>query len=155
MKNSLLYILVLCVFGCKTTIKKVKTEHPKMETTEFKVIAKGHLYGSGEEGFSKQNLIVTNQNDWNTLITQIDTVNKVSMGFTDTKIDFSKELVVAIFDEVKASGGHRIELEITQNSTHTLVEVAHIAPKGMAASVITQPYYIIKMTKNNLPILFK
>lgn len=160
MKNVLLFIVVLCAFGCKTNIEKTntktpKTEHTKMETTEPKVIAKGNLYGSGEEGIIKQNLIVTNQADWDTLIAQLDSVNKVSAGFTVTTIDFSKEIVIAVFDEVKGSGGHRLELAISQNSDNTLVEVTRIAPKGMATSVMTQPYYIVKIANNTLPIVFK
>ncbi|WP_296381106.1 protease complex subunit PrcB family protein [Winogradskyella sp.] len=159
MKNLLLFIVLFCVFNCKTNMENANAENAKkenseMRTTEFNVIAKGNLYGSGSEGIVAQNLVITNQNDWDKLISQMNSVNKVSDSFKETNIDFSKHTIIAVFDEVKGSGGHSLELTITTNSENTIVNITKIAPNGVATSVMTQPYYIIKIAKRNLPIEF-
>ncbi len=165
MKKSILFIAVLVTFSCKskidsaekgnTNIENTTMDTSKTELNDTNLIAKGNLYGSGEEGIEAQNLVITNQKDWDELIAQMDSVNKVSTGFSETTIDFSKHSIIAVFDEVKTSGGHSLELNITTNSENTLVDVNHISPKGNATSVMTQPYYIIKIYKNDLPTVFK
>jgi len=127
----------------------------KMVNAESVLIAKGNLYGSGEEGLTKQNRVIDNQNDWKDLIAQMNTVNNVSDHFSETEIDFSKYTIIAVFNDVKGSGGHSIDLDIASTSKNTLVTVNYSAPKGNATSVMTQPYFITKILKTNLPIVFK
>lgn len=160
MKNVLFFILLLCVFNCKankenTNAEKAKLESADMETTQSRIIAKGNLYGSGNEGIIAQNLIITDQNEWDKLMSQMNSVNKVTDSFAETSLDFSKYTIIAVFADVKGSGGHRIDLSMTSNSENTTVRVTSIAPKEMAATVMTQPYCIIKIAKSNLPILFE
>jgi len=154
MKKEVLFIVLLCLFNCKTNKESTNANSVKMKTIESNLIAKGDLYGSGAEGIDAQNLVITNQNDWDTLKTQMNSVNKVSDGFVETTIDFSENTIIAVFDEVKGSGGHHLELEITSNSENTLVNITHVDPEGNATSVMTQPYHIIKITKLKLPIKF-
>ena len=123
-------------------------------TSESSLIAKGNLYGSGAEGIVAQNLIISNQNDWDNLIEQMNSVNKVSDSFSETTIDFSKNSIIAVFDDVKGSGGYSLELDISSTSENTLVSVSHIAPKGNATTVMTQPFHIVKITKSDLPVIF-
>ena len=85
----------------------------------------------------------------------MNAVNKVSDNFTETKIDFSKFTVIAVFDAVKTSGGHSIELDIKPNTENVVVEVSRKSPDGMATSVMTQPYHIVKIPKTDLPIVFQ
>ena len=101
MKKSLVLIVLLCVFNCKTNIENTNTENVETKTMESKLVAKGNLYGSGAEGIDEQNMVITNQNDWDELITQMNSVNKVSDGFSETVIDFSQHTIVAVFDKVK------------------------------------------------------
>lgn len=151
MKTKTLIILSLIfVVSCKCN----KTD-AKMKHIDTVLISKGNLYGSGSEGFTKQNLVIENQNDWEALMHKINAVNNVSDSFTETKIDFSKSTIIAIFDKVKGSGGHKIELDISKTSENTLVKVSHIAPTGNASSVMTQPYYIVKIPKTDSPIVFQ
>ena len=146
-------ILILTV-SCKSTNNQVKTER-KIEKENTVLIAKGNLYGSGDEGIKEQNLVITNQKDWNNLLERLNSVNNVSEGFSETEIDFSNNSVIAVFDNVKSSGGHRIDLTIIPSSEHIIVKVNRESPKGMATTVMTQPYYIVKIAKSNLPIRFE
>ncbi|WP_299098539.1 hypothetical protein [uncultured Winogradskyella sp.] len=153
MKIKTLILLALIVtFGCKCNKTSTEMVNKQVEAT---LISKGNLYGSGSEGLEKQNLVITNENDWTQLLNQIDSVNKVSSGFSETKIDFSKYDVIAVFESVKGSGGHKIDVAVSTTSDNKLIQVKHSAPIGNATSVMTQPYYIAKILKSKLPIVFE
>ncbi len=126
-----------------------------MENEDVTLIAKGNLFGSGAEGLEKENVVITNSEDWNTLMAQMDAVNKVSERFAETEIDFAEYTVIAVFDEVKSSGGHHIELEIIQNSEALVVYIKYLAPRGIATTMMTQPFYIVKLPKQDSSVLFK
>ncbi len=149
--NKLIALSVLLfVLNCKSTSN---TSQMKSINDEM-LIAKGNLYGAGAEGIIKQNLIIANANDWKTLIQKLDQLNKVSDGFSETEIDFEKYNVLAVFDEVKSTGGHSIDLKISKNTEHTIVNVSFNSPQDMATTVMTQPYIIVKIDKSELPIKF-
>ena len=117
---------LIFVFGCKCN--KTSTEMAS-KNVESVLIAKGNLYGAGAEGIEKQNLVIANKNDWNALLTQLDTTNKVSQSFTETDIDFNKFTVIAIFESVKGSGGHKIAVDILETSEQKIITVKHTSPK--------------------------
>ncbi|TYA92201.1 protease complex subunit PrcB family protein [Seonamhaeicola marinus] len=149
MKRSLFLILLpLFVLSCDSN---ETSENIKVDST---LISKGNLYGNGQENIDKQNIVLENQSSWNSLISKMDTVNNESDNFSETDIDFSKYTVIAVFEDIKANGGHALELNITSNSQTILVEVINTSPKGNATTVITQPYHIVKISKNDLPIVF-
>jgi hypothetical protein len=164
MKKELLLIVLICVFSCKCRVENTesqnakedsKMEYNKSESIKSVLIAKGNLYGSGKEGLDRQNRIIDNQQDWNNLLAQINSVNKVSDSFTETAIDFSKYTIIGVFDEVKTSGGHRLELEIASDSEKIMVNVTRIAPDGLSTSDMTQPYYLLQRPKTDLQRLFR
>jgi hypothetical protein len=112
------------------------------------------LYGAGSEGIAKQNLAIQTQEEWNNLITAMNSVNNVSNNFTETDIDFSKYQVLAIFDEVKGSGGWSIDITgVTEYQDEIIVTVENLQ-KGGTATVMTQPYYIVKIPKSDKKIIF-
>lgn len=150
MINKLLGIAILLfALNCKSAENQAK-----MIKENVILLGKGNLYGSGSEGIDQQNLVITNSEEWRDVLGKINSVNNVSNSFSETKIDFSKYNVIAVFDDVKTSGGHSIELDIAPNSENIIVNVIRKAPKGIATSVMTQPYYITKITKSDLPIKF-
>ncbi|MFP4844257.1 hypothetical protein [Winogradskyella sp. PE311] len=149
MNKVLLLLIAILAINCKTSEK-----HLKMENEEPLLISKGNLFGAGAEDIKKQNLIILNQNDWNALLTKMNSINKVTDDFTETEIDFKIYRIIAVFDELKTTGGHSIELDFKTNSQNVLVKVNYKSPNGMAVSAMTQPYYIAKIPNNNLPIQF-
>ncbi|MBU2927923.1 hypothetical protein [Winogradskyella psychrotolerans] len=153
MKIHILIILALVVVSCKSNT--MTQNNAKMATVESVLISKGNLYGAGSEGITKQNTVIDNNSDWMDLITQMDTVNKVSDNFSETEIDFSKYTIIAVFNDVRGSGGNSIALDIYNTSENTIVKVEYISPTGNATSVMTQPYYISKIPKQNLPVVFE
>ena len=143
-------VILLFALNCKSTENKTK-----MTKEAIVLIGKGNLYGSGSEGIEKQNLIVTSPEEWKDLLNKMNAVNKVSDSFSETDIDFSEYTVIAVFDEIKNSGGHSLNLVIQETKDKILVEVLRKGPNGIATSVMTQPYYIVKIPKPSLPIVFE
>jgi hypothetical protein len=143
-------LILLFVLNCKST-----QNQEKIVEQDSVLIGKGNLYGSGDEGIEKQNSIITDENDWQDLLAKMNSVNNVSDGFSETKIDFSKYTIIAIFDTVKTSGGHSLELDVKPNSETIEIHINGKSPEGMASMAMTQPYYIVKIPKNDLPIVFK
>lgn len=149
-KNALIILLSVLVLSCNSDDDNSPTVN--IEST---LIAKENLYGNGDEGILKQNMVITDQSSWNDLIAQMNSVNNVSNSFSETDIDFSEYMIIAVFDEIKESGGHSLELNITSNPENIIVNVTEIAPEGNAATVMTQPYHIVKISTSELPIIFE
>lgn len=151
MKKFLIFLLA----GLSFTACKSKTNNSNKEDINISLIASGNLHGAGSENIEKQNLVIENKIDWTNLLAKMDGTNNISNSFEETDIDFSEYSVIAVFDEVKSSGGHSIDLNVKRNTDKIIVEVIKNAPSGMATTVITQPFYLAKIKKNNLPIEFK
>ena len=125
------------------------------ETIIVDTIGKNNLYGGGEEGISKSNLVINDSENWNNLITKMNSRSNVSNSFTETDIDFNKYQIIAVFDEVKYSGGYSIDIiDITENNGTVVIKIENLK-KGDATSVITQPFHIIKIKKTNKEIVFE
>ncbi|TPN86818.1 hypothetical protein [Aquimarina algicola] len=152
MKNNFLIILLsIFALSCSSDDKNLE-----MTDVESIVIAKDNLYGNGEEGIMKQNLIISDQATWNDLITKMNSVNNVSDNFTEIDIDFSEYTVIAVFDTIKGNGGYSLKLDITSNSENVIVNVtSFVLEGGGATTVITQSFNIIKIHNSDLPIIFK
>lgn len=149
-KNILVILFTIILFSCNEEQNDINTTD--IETT---LISKGNLYGAGEENIGQQNLIITNQNTWLSLLNQMDSVNNVSDSFSETAVDFSESIVLAVFDEIRGNGGHSLELNVSSNSENIIVDIIELNPEGNVTTVMTQPYIIVKMPKSNLPIDFQ
>ncbi|MEP0265413.1 protease complex subunit PrcB family protein [Dokdonia sp.] len=152
MKKGILLILVsILVLSCNSD-----DDSSEVVVIESTLIAKSILSGAGDEGIVQQNSVITDQNTWNNLITQMNTVNNVSDSFSEIDIDFSEFTVIAVFDEVKATGGYSLELDIMSNSVNIIVNITHVVPTGGGVTTaLTQPYYIVKIPVTDLPIIFE
>jgi len=148
-KHILLFsILIWSVLSC---------DNNSLEETPLTMINiyKGELYGNGQENISKQNTVIKNTSDWDELMDKMNSVNNVTERFSETNIDFSNYIIIAVFDEVKMYGGHSIDItSITEHDENIIVSVENLLPGGLAA-VITQPFHIVKIPKTNKPIVFE
>jgi hypothetical protein len=126
-----------------------------MTSIETSLIGKGNLYGSSSQGVDQQNIVINTTADWNDLITLFDAANDVSSSFTETDIDFTNFTVIVAIDEVRGNGGHDLDIEVNSNSANIIVTVTDLIPQGNATTVITQPYHIVKIPKNTLPVVFQ
>ena len=140
MKNLLIILLSILVWNCSSD-----DNNPQMAIVESTLIAKGNLFGNGEEGISQQNLVISDQNTWSNLMVQMNTVNNVSYNFTETDIDFSQYTIIAVFNEVKTTGGHELQLNIMSDTEHITVRVTDLIPERYVTLIITQPFHIVKI----------
>jgi hypothetical protein len=148
-KFTLLIFTSLFAFGCSTP-----NDSSNMADVESELIAKGDLSGIGTEDISNQYFSITNQIEWENFISQIDVTNEVSSGFSEQNIDFSEYVVIAVIDQVRNTSGYSIALEISTNYEKIFIESNLSSPSldGVVATVISQPYHIVKIAKTNLPI---
>ncbi|TMM29654.1 hypothetical protein FDT66_11110 [Polaribacter aestuariivivens] len=149
-KNVLIILLSILILSCNS-----EDNDSEIVNIESTLIAKGNLFGNGNEGIIEQNLEITNQNTWNSLISQMNSVNNISDNFSEINIDFSQYKVIAIFDKIRGNGGHSLELKIISNSENIIVNITNVVPEGNATTVITQPFHIVKISNSDLPIIFK
>ena len=142
-------LLFFLLIGCN---KKENSYIPQNLTSVW--IGKGDIYGNGDENIPQQNIIITNQEDWNNLMNSMNSVNNVSNSFTETNINFEVYQIIAVFDEIKNSGGYSIDItSVVENEDNIVVFVDKLL-NGSVNDVITQPFHIIKIQKSNKLIYF-
>ena len=120
------------------------------------LIAQGDLSGNGAENIPQQNIVITNNNDWENLKAAMNSYNDntTQYSFSEEHVNFSQYQVIAVFDEVKTHGGFSIDIvEITEYSDKIVVEVDKLKQGGLIC-VITQPFHIVKIPISNKEIVF-
>jgi hypothetical protein len=151
MKKTLLLFIVALFIGCSGT--NLNFQSILISPIQIGV---GNLYGNGNEKITKQNLVISNNLAWTELMVKMNSVNNETQNLNETNIDFSKFVVLAIFDEVKVSGGYSISIKgILENQDNLTVTVQHTAPAGYAYAVMTQPYCIVKIPVTTKEIFFE
>ena len=148
-KFTLIILTSLFAFGCSSP-----NDYSNMADVDSELISKGDLSGIGTEVISNQYFSFTNQTEWDNFISQIDVTNEVSSGFSEQNIDFSEYVVIAVIDKVRNTSGYSIDLEISTNYEKIFIgsNLSSPSPDGVVATVISQPYHIVKIAKTNLPI---
>lgn len=123
---------------------------------ELKTIGQGTLYGNGEEGIPQQNIIIDNKAEWTNLQEKMNSVNKVTPGFSETDIDFSEFIILAAFDKVQGYGGVSIEItKLSENEKEVKFSAKTHSPGGVATTVMNQAFHIVKIPATKKRILFK
>ncbi|MDR2805320.1 MAG: protease complex subunit PrcB family protein [Dysgonamonadaceae bacterium] len=98
------------------------------------------------------NRIITSAEEWNELKT---TLREKVNTLTETDVDFSTYQVIAIFDEIRSSGGWSIDITgIVEYSDSIVVNVSNLKTGGIA-SVLTQPYHIVRIPASDKKIVFQ
>lgn len=152
MKTLILGLIFLLAISCNNSDDS-DSFVPETITPFF--IGSGNLYGDGSENILPGNLIITNQADWNVLLTKIDTNPNTSQTFTTTNINFNDYQILAVFDVIRPNSGRAISItNIIENQNSINVTVIPLGPGG-AINVITQPFYIVRIPKSTKPIIFQ
>ena len=147
MRKFIILLVLTTIFNCAP--EELITEELYASTT---LIAKGNLLGAGSEGIDQQNMIITNTAEWVSLINKI---SNTTATFSETEIDFTNYIIIAVFDEVKLGSGYSIELDVTYNSDAIIVTIENHSVNGDLTTRFTQPFHIIKINHSELPIIFQ
>ena len=155
MKPIFLIFLLVAFVSCQPDEIALETgkEITFIKDLDFSIVAQGNL--NGRENIEKSNLIIQDNTSWENLISKMNTIKDVSDKFIETDIDFSRYTIIAVFDEVYGNGGHSIDvITVKENDFDVIVKLDRLL-KGNLASVITQPFQIIKIPKTEKQIIFE
>jgi hypothetical protein len=129
--------------------------HEISDTITPILIGKGTLHGAGEEGIVRQNIIIRDNESWQNLIGQMNSVSNVSETFTEINVDFSVYMLIAAFDEVKSNGGWTVDITNIDNQTNQIIITVTNLITGNLTCVMSQPYQIVKIPVSNKEIVFE
>lgn len=143
-------------FGMNCSTSKKNTSITPGEMT-YTIIKSGNMYGAGEEGLAAGIIAASNTEKMNKLINKMNSVNEeINKPLISDVHFFDESMLLFIFDKVRGSGGHVIQVEtITNTGTEISVAVKEIAPNGPASTVLSQPYTILQLKKSTLPVQLK
>ena len=151
---SALLLAIASLSGCEKTNNIIPDITPVTDTIPV-LIGQGVLYGNGQEGIIKQNLVIKTQTEWNNLLTAMNSVNNVSDSFTETDIDFSEYMVIAVFDEVKSNGGWSIDITDVTNYADSIVVTVQNLKQGDDTDITIQPYCIVRIPLSEKNVIFR
>ncbi|MGL2962772.1 protease complex subunit PrcB family protein [Flavobacterium sp. RSB2_4_14] len=147
----LTFILLITLNGCSSD----NSSDPFVPVTITPVlISKNDL--SGDENIPQQNTVVSNQTDWNNLITQMNSINNVSNNFTEINIDFSMFEVIVVMSEVKPNSSYLINIDtVIENEDNITVNYTETGDPITGYTEMKQPYHIVKIPKSPKPVIFQ
>lgn len=159
MKKIILIAFAILLYSCNKVDSNNNLSNSNLESNDstilnYTIICQNNLFGNGKEGFKNESLIIKDDSNWNKLIQQIDSYNLTSEKFIEKSIDFNNYIIIALFDEIRFNSGHSIDIKTIIEKNKTIVVNIYKKNNGDISSVITQPFYIIKIPKKSKEILF-
>ncbi len=137
----LIIILIIFLIGC---------ENYTESSISFQTIDKGILSGIQK----KSNYIINNNKEFSELWNNI---NNYKIPKSEVpKIDFEKEIVIAVFQGQKNTGGYDIEITniMENNKINVYIKETEPKPNNFVIQALTSPYHIIKINKPNKYVKF-
>lgn len=135
-------IFFFCLTACASN-------QPEPVTPDYQIIATGQ-----NSGFTlRKTLLIETENE----LKQFWSIHTKGNNTPLPKIDFTTTVMIAAFYGEQRTGGYSITLdkvEYNKQSTDVYFNIAHPKPGSMRIMVITQPFVILTITKNNTPVRF-
>lgn len=119
MKTLILSLVLILTISCTKSDNNLESQ-----TITPVLIGKGHL--NYNTIYSKQNVVITNNSDWQTLKTNFNSIsNNITTSFTETNIDFNNfEIIVAI--DAKNSSTSVDVTNIIENADNITVTIQNL-----------------------------
>lgn len=150
MRLFAIYIFLLSSCSSSSTINK-QTMIISQDTITFETLAEDFYGGMTDSKF----IVIKDETTLNEIYKLIN--KSKSPGIKIPIINFEKETVLVLFLGEKTSGGHSISVEqILDENEKLIVKYKVTLPKlgEMVTTVMTQPYYIIKIPITSKEIIF-
>jgi len=148
MKTLILSLVLLLAISCNIN-EDVNDFEPKNIIPVL--IGKGHL--NYNTVYSKQNIIITNNSDWQTLLTNFNSIsNNITASFTETNIDFNNFEIIVVIDARNSSTSVDVT-NIIENSNNISVTIQNLQ-LGLTQDV-ANPFHIVKIPKSTKPVVFQ
>jgi protease stability complex PrcB-like protein len=120
-------------------------------TVPFSTLAKGPVSGVDQP----TQIVVRSQNDWAALWSRH--VRTQTPPPPPPSVDFSRDMVVALFMGQRPTGGYAIEvtqIERTDAGLAVRYRTRRPDPSSMQMQVLTQPYHLITVPRADDPVTF-
>lgn len=146
MKTLILSLVLILTISCTKSDNNLESQ-----TITPVLIGKGHL--NYNTIYSKQNVVITNNSDWQTLKTNFNSIsNNITTSFTETNIDFNNfEIIVAI--DAKNSSTSVDVTNIIENADNITVTIQNLQ-LGLTQDV-ANPFHIVKIPKSTKTVVFE
>jgi hypothetical protein len=158
--SSYLIIIALLFISTSCKSKQIENENNKEDSDTIAsnnkdILPFSKLYTGSHSNIQEQKFVVlNNENELNTIMATINSTRKP--GLEIPKINFNNNSVLGLFMGTKSSSGHAIIINhILQTANEVIVYYSEKHSTGIAASVITQPFYMAKTPKINKTVRFK
>ena len=151
MKTLILtFIFLVSLNGCSND----NSSAPFVPVTITPVLIGKGYFGS-QENFTPENLVISNQVDWNTFLTQINVDYDYSSTFSETNIDFTNFKIIAIIDSQRADTGHSINIDTVIENLDNITVNYSLLNAGAGYTMMVQPYHIVRIPRINKPVIFQ
>jgi hypothetical protein len=137
---SFLLLLASCT-GCSAVAAPVP----------FSTLAKGLASGVGQP----TQIVVRTQNDWAALWSRH--MRTQTAPSPPPPVDFSRDMVVALFISERPTGGFAIEvtrIERTDSGLSVHYRTTRPDPAAMQPQALTQPFHLIALPRSDDPVTF-
>lgn len=154
MKNKI-YLFILIVFSLLSCSNNDDEPFTPI-SINFDVIGTGMVSAPVSTDISPGNYVIINQNDWLELLNKMNSINSdQTSSFTTTEINFQTHIIIAVFDEIRGNPGYLINVDsVIENQNNITINVVNSNP-GSIASVMRQPFEIVRIPISSKPILFE
>lgn len=149
MKVIIAVFMIVFLSGCASQKEMIS----ETEQLSFKVLKNGALFGGGEEGIEEGVYLITNIEEWNKQVARLNTINQHVQPNLANEVDFEQDMLLMLVDHLRGTGGNSYRTTaITRTNKALQITIERKAPEGPATSVMTQPYEIIQIRKQDLAI---
>jgi hypothetical protein len=150
-KTSFLAIVIAFLSFCANS--SIPSGKGPIRGVKIRIEKEWRGYYCGITGSSE--LVIVNENQWKTLWGKVHSLQLPQPQLP--KIDFDKEMVIAVFMGEQKSGGYAIEIkEIIKSEEEITVvlEKREPPPGSIQTLALSQPYHIAVIKKFSLPVTF-
>ncbi len=141
-----LFLMAYILFSCNKSDNEVQQTASITPNT----LAKGATTPVLDNG----NYAIDNSTNWNNLLSMFSDGVIIDNVFSETNIDFSQYMVIAVVDVGHTTGGWSIDItNISETSTNIEVTYSNL-DNGDDTLIAVQPFHVVKIPKSNKPVIF-
>ena len=151
MKKLLFLSSIILLAACKSQQSSMTSSTPKNEAFAYELVAQSTLHDIGKNAFAPGLYKFSDKAHWDKFLQKMQLANEENAKFKLDKIDFEKEMLVAIFDKILSHGGVKFYIDRVENTPDAIKFItAHQSRQGqMSIQVMNQPYIIVKIKKTD------
>ena len=149
MKNLILFFCFVITISCSTNNSSQPISNFTTQTITPTFIGKGINSGTAIQS----NFVITSQVNWLLLMDSLTSAN--TSNFTETNIDFNNFQLLVAIDNTRPDTGYSINISTIIENTTTISALVTSTNNGNGFSVLSRPFYIVKIPKSTKPVLFQ